>query len=95
MPRWWKWRWMLDGAGGRELSGQRGAGADSRVGRDDAGVRQGLHYLQEQMEDPNPPIAEEFWGMGRSQQGIGAEEALWEGMRGPLRLELWAGGRLR
>jgi hypothetical protein len=51
--------------------------------------------LQFERQVPNPPIAEEFWGMGRSQQGIGAEEALWEGMRGPLRLELWAGGRLR
>jgi hypothetical protein len=51
--------------------------------------------LQFERQLPNPPIAEEFWGMGRSQQGIGAEEALWEGMRGPLRLELWAGGRLR
>jgi hypothetical protein len=36
---------------------------------------------------PNPPIAEEFWGIWISQRGIDAEETPWEGMRVPLRLE--------
>ena len=29
---------------------------------------------------PNPPIAEEFWGIRVSQQRIDAEETPWEGM---------------
>jgi hypothetical protein len=32
---------------------------------------------------PNPPIAEEFWGIWMSQQRIDAEEAPWEGMGVP------------
>ena len=39
---------------------------------------------QDELTVPNPPIAEEFWGIWMSQQGIDAEETPWEGMRSAI-----------
>jgi len=47
------------------------------------------------MPNPNPSIAEEFWGIGMSQQGLDAQETAFEGMRVQSRREWAAGGEIR